>query len=154
MTLHHLGTMDDFPEGSVKIVDVDRKSIGVYNIKGELYALRNRCPHRGAPLCKGLITSYVTSSEPHKFSMEQEGEIVRCPWHQWEFDIKTGQLVVDPRIRTKAYDVIVENGSVKDGFEDNGFVDIGLVADDAVEIAAVEKFDVTVEGRQVYIEIP
>ena len=109
--------VSDIPPGTVKIVEAGGRSIGVYNIGGQFYALRNVCPHQGAELCRGLIKGYVTSSAPGNLAYEREGEIVRCPWHQWEFDIKTGCMVVDPAMRTKSYEVTVETFgvSVNDG---------------------------------------
>jgi nitrite reductase (NADH) small subunit len=105
---HAVAKVGDIAPGTVKIMEVERKSIGVYNISGSFYALRNICPHQGAELCKGLIKPLIISSEPGSFQFERENEIVRCPWHQWEFDIKTGQMIVDPAVRTASYDVSVE----------------------------------------------
>jgi nitrite reductase (NADH) small subunit len=117
MKEYAIGTILDYPPGCKKIVEIDGKSIGVFNVNGELYALRNICPHQGAPLCEGSINPWITSPEPYQFAFEREGEIIRCPWHQWEFDIKSGCLVVDPKLRTKTYDVTVEkyDVSVDDG---------------------------------------
>lgn len=114
---HHVGKLQDYPPGTHKCIMVNSKSIGVFNIEGELYALRNYCPHQSAPLCEGLVTPWISASEPYRFDYEREGEIVRCPWHQWEFDIKSGRLVVDPKIRTLSYDIVVERFelSVDDG---------------------------------------
>ncbi|TNJ63977.1 Rieske (2Fe-2S) protein [Paenibacillus hemerocallicola] len=102
----------DIAPGTRKIVHAGDRSIGVYNIAGKFYAIRNVCPHQGAPLCRGLTTALVVSDEPGGFRHEREGEIVRCPWHQWEFDIKTGQMIVDPKMRTKTYEVTVETFDV------------------------------------------
>lgn len=103
--------------GTKKIVEAGGRSIGVYNVNGQYHALRNVCPHQGAELCKGLVTPLVVSSGPGSFEYDREGEIVRCPWHQWEFDIKTGCMIVDPAMRTKSYEVTVEkfDVSVEDG---------------------------------------
>lgn len=109
---YEVAKVSEIPPGSVKIVEAGGRSIGVYNVSGQYYALRNVCPHQGAELCKGLITPYVNSHRPGNFEYEREGEIVRCPWHQWEFDIKTGCLVVDPATRTKSYEVTVEKFGV------------------------------------------
>jgi len=104
--------VSDIAPGNSKIVEVGGRSIGLYNIGGKFYALRNVCPHQGAPLCKGLTTGLVVAPAPGSFDFEREGEIVRCPWHQWEFDIKTGSMIVDPRMRTKSYEVTVETFDV------------------------------------------
>lgn len=102
----------DIAPGEHKLVEAGGRSIGVYCIGGAFYALRNVCPHQGAELCKGLVKPYVGSDGPGSFVYEREGEIVRCPWHQWEFDIKTGCMVVDPALRTKSYEVTVEQFDV------------------------------------------
>ncbi|WP_284645066.1 Rieske (2Fe-2S) protein [Paenibacillus silviterrae] len=114
---HVVAKVSEIPPGDKKIVEVQGRSIGVYNLKGQFYALRNICPHQGAELCKGLVMPFVTSSAPGCFEYEREGEVVRCPWHQWEFDIKTGHMIVDPALRTKSYEVTVERFgvSVEDG---------------------------------------
>jgi len=107
-----VGSASEIAPGSRKIVEIGGRSIGVYNVNGHYYAIRNLCPHQGAPLCLGITTSFVTSSGRGEFCFEQEGEIMRCPWHFWEFEIKTGCMVVDPKTRTKTYDVTVERYDV------------------------------------------
>ncbi|MDF2726033.1 MAG: Rieske [2Fe-2S] protein [Paenibacillus sp.] len=107
-----VGMKADIPPGTHKIVEAGGRSLGVYNIRGEFYAIRNVCPHQGAALCTGITTSFVTSPRPGEFVYEREGEIVRCPWHFWEFDIKTGCMVVDPKTRMKTYEVTVERYDV------------------------------------------
>lgn len=85
------------------------KSIGIFNIEGEFFALRNRCPHQGGPLCEGTLESGVESPTPGEYIHERPGEFLRCPWHGWEFDIKTGQSWFNPsRIRTKKYKTRVQ----------------------------------------------
>ncbi|TNJ65883.1 Rieske (2Fe-2S) protein [Paenibacillus hemerocallicola] len=109
---HIVGTVGEIPPGTHKIVEVEGRSVGIYNINGVFHALRNICPHQGAELCKGLVTAYVSSRGSGDFRFEREGEIVRCPWHQWEFDISTGCMIVDAAMRTKTYDVTVEKFGV------------------------------------------
>ena len=124
MTNRYLvGKITEFTPGSKKIIEAGGKSIGVYQVDGHYYAIRNLCPHQGAPLCAGLTTSYITSKGPGHFEFEKEGEVVRCPWHQWEFDIKTGCMIVDPKMRTMTYDVTVEKYDVSVD-EDQVFVHI------------------------------
>ncbi|MFM1653276.1 Rieske (2Fe-2S) protein [Brevibacillus sp. B_LB10_24] len=117
MGRHHIGVLKEFKQGQCKIVEVENKSIGIYNLGGELYGLRNICPHQNAPLCRGVIGPLIVSHAPNTLEYEREGEIVHCPWHSWEFDIKTGCLIVDPKMRTKSYEVTVErfDVSVEDG---------------------------------------
>lgn len=101
---HPVCPVSEFPPGERRIVTIDGKSIGVFNVGGRFFALRNRCPHRGAPLCEGQISDLVTAPSPYVWEREREGEIIRCPWHSWEFDLTTGRSVCFPeRIRTKSY---------------------------------------------------
>lgn len=98
--------------GERKIVEIEGKSIGIFNLGGEYYALRNLCPHQFAPLCLGKVTGYCEPSPVGEFHWVREGEIIRCPWHAWEFDIKTGRSIFNPhKVRTKSYEVTVERAA-------------------------------------------
>ena len=71
--------------------------------------MRNSCPHQGAPLCLGAITGMTRPSKPGEYVWAHEGEILRCPWHGWEFDVTSGRSVCNPhRTRVKTYEVTVE----------------------------------------------
>ena len=108
-TAHVVGTTAEIPPGRRKIVDIGGRSIGVFNVGGRYYALRNTCPHAGARLCEGTLSGLVTSSTPGEYRYERDGEILRCPWHGWEFDITTGRSWFDPaRTRVRAYETTVE----------------------------------------------
>lgn len=108
-TRHVVCGASELLPGERKIVEVQGRSIGVFNVDGAFYALRNRCPHKGAPLCRGPLMGLVTSPEPYRYELSREGQILRCPWHGWEFDVTNGQSVYNPhRMRVKKYDVSVE----------------------------------------------
>ena len=109
-TRHAICPADELRPGDRKIVDAGGLSVGVFNIDNEYYALNNVCPHQLAPLCEGDITGLVTSEEvdAEKYEYERPGEIITCPWHNWEFDVKTGESVFNPHLRTRTYDVEVE----------------------------------------------
>ncbi|MFN8491047.1 MAG: Rieske (2Fe-2S) protein [Caldilineaceae bacterium] len=102
----------DLAPGQRKIVNVDGREIGVFNVKGEFYALRNICPHRSGPLCLGRVRPLVVTTGVYQRDYEREGEILKCPWHQWEFDIKTGQALYDEKLRVKTYRVVQEGEEV------------------------------------------
>jgi 3-phenylpropionate/trans-cinnamate dioxygenase ferredoxin subunit len=104
-----VGKVSELPPGERKIVEVQGRSIGVFNVHGTYYALRNSCPHQGAPLCLGAITGMTMPSKPGENVWAREGEILRCPWHGWEFDVASGRSVCNPhRTRVKTYEVTVE----------------------------------------------
>ncbi|MFL2932084.1 MAG: Rieske (2Fe-2S) protein [bacterium] len=109
MADHIISKLDEFPPGARKIVQLEGRSVGVFNIDGKFYALRNSCPHQGAPLCLGPVRGMMTSEKPQEYNYERDGEILVCPWHRWEFDIQTGKSIFNPhKLRVKTYPVTVE----------------------------------------------
>ncbi len=112
MARYVVGTVDEITPGERKIIEVDGRSIGVFNVGGEFFALLNRCPHQAGPLCTGRLSGFLRSSEPGQYIYSRPGEILRCPWHGWEFDIRTGQSWFDPaQVRVRSYDVAVAPGA-------------------------------------------
>ena len=109
---HVVAAVGEIPPGGRKIIEVAGRSIGVFNLGGEFFALRNRCPHQGGPLCEGRIWGLLTARAPGEIEYTREGEILTCGWHGWEFDIRTGQSWCEPeRLRVRAYQVSVEPGA-------------------------------------------
>lgn len=112
---HIIGSITDFPEGSHRVVEVDGRKIGVFNVKGQYYALPNLCPHQLGPLCGGRVSGTLISTRETgwRIEWEKEGEIVTCPWHGLEFHIPTGQCLAFSEIRLRTYQVWVEDNWVK-----------------------------------------
>jgi 3-phenylpropionate/trans-cinnamate dioxygenase ferredoxin subunit len=111
MARHVVAKIGDIPEGGQELVKVKGREIVVFNVNGEFFALLNRCPHEGASLICGARVGLVQSDEPGQFSFTRKGEFVRCPWHGWEYDIKTGQSWCDPKdTKVKRYVTSVEPG--------------------------------------------
>jgi nitrite reductase/ring-hydroxylating ferredoxin subunit len=117
MPKHVVGSVRNLPPGSRAVVEVRGRPIVVFNIEGEYFALYDRCPHLGGPLSEGILTGLVQSDEPGTYHYSRKGEILRCPWHGWEFDVRTGRSYCRPdRVRTKAYPTEVARGcSVVEG---------------------------------------
>jgi nitrite reductase (NADH) small subunit len=114
-----VSAVDDLPAGTRRIVVPfrGRAGIGVFNVNGTYYALRNLCPHKAGPLCTGRVSGRVIADAPPtaaetNLDLVRDGEIIRCPWHLWEFDVLTGKCLVDPKVRVKTYPVSIENGDV------------------------------------------
>ena len=111
MPRHVVATTSEIPEGSNKVVTVQGREIVVFHVKGEFFALLNRCPHAGAPLAKAACVAYLKSDEPGEYRRSRVGEMLRCAWHGWEFDMRTGQSYCDPRhTRVRNYPVRIEPG--------------------------------------------
>jgi nitrite reductase (NADH) small subunit len=102
----------DLAPGERIICDLDGLSVGVFNVGGSLYALHNRCPHKGGALCRGPVTGTNLPTSDFDYAYGRDGEIVRCAWHGWEFEIATGRSLVDARVRARTYPVEVEDGEV------------------------------------------
>lgn len=144
MPKYVVATVDEIPPGERKIVEVGGRSLGVFNVAGEYYALRNSCPHEGGPLCVGPICGFVSSEMPGEYHYSRQGEIVRCPWHGWEFDIKTGQSWFDPRrVRVRSYEITVEPEPAETP-----------AAGRAPGPYVAETYKVDVERRNIVVDIP
>ena len=147
--------VDEIPPGGRKIVEVAGRSIGLFNLGGEFFALRNRCPHQGGPLCEGRVWGALEAERPGEFRYSRGGEILACIWHGWEFDIRTGQSWCEPeRLRVRRYAVEVEPGAAlaAEEAEPNGATEPpapGLVKGPYV----AETYPVTAEGEYLVIEI-
>jgi len=114
MGTHTVAKADEIPPGGRKILSVGGREVGVFNVGGRFYALLNDCAHQGGPVCTGEVLGKLTAEvlpegEVREF-FTQEGEVVACPWHGWEFEIPTGVCLADPRFRLQTFPVAVENG--------------------------------------------
>ena len=102
----------DIPPGGRKIVRVAGREVGIFNLEGTFYALKNVCPHQGARVCLGRIVGTALPSEVYQFSYGREGRVLRCPWHEWEYDIATGEAIFDPRVKVVSYPVELEGDEI------------------------------------------
>jgi 3-phenylpropionate/trans-cinnamate dioxygenase ferredoxin subunit len=84
---HVLGPLADFPPGSVRVVSIGERSIGIINSGDDVYAVLNVCPHELAPVCLGTVSGTLLPSKPGEMDYGLSGRILRCPWHGYEFDL-------------------------------------------------------------------
>ncbi len=87
----------DIPPNSGIVKEVSDHCIAIFNVDGTFCALDNTCAHRGGPLGEG----------------ELEGEVVTCPWHGWEYNVRTGISLTTPSASVKTYEVKVDGEDVK-----------------------------------------
>ena len=75
--------------------------------------MRNWRPHKGAAICKGIIGGTWPPSAPGDLAYDREGEILICPWHGFEYDLKTGdELYRKAPTRLRVYEVIERDQKV------------------------------------------
>lgn len=104
---------DAVSEGALSIVEADGHSIGITRVDGLLRAIRNECPHNGAPLCRGTISATYPPDDAHTFgTAELDGRILACPWHGRQFDVVTGQALYQSDVSALTYEVWEEDGGV------------------------------------------
>lgn len=95
--LTKVANTDDIEPGSGIVAEVNGKEIAVFNVDGSFFAIDNTCVHRGGPLGEGDL----------------EGEMVVCPWHGWEYNVKTGACTKNPSANVPCFPVTVEGNEVK-----------------------------------------
>jgi 3-phenylpropionate/trans-cinnamate dioxygenase ferredoxin subunit len=93
----------ELPSGARRIVTVGGLDVGVFNVGGELFALQNRCPHQWGPVCEGPLVGALSSSEPGRYDYLADQYRLRCPWHGWEFDIRTGHGWTSGKARVRRF---------------------------------------------------
>lgn len=89
--------LSELPEGRGRVVTVGDKSIALFRRGAEVLAIDNACPHVGGPLGEG----------------ELAGDLVSCPWHGWQFDLRSGAWQRDGGVKVACYSVSVEGDEVR-----------------------------------------
>lgn len=116
MTRIEVVDADSFEHGDRRVVESEFDEIGVFNYEGELYAISNRCPHRGGPVCTGKVKGALVGEWPGVGERIEERfddkPAITCPWHGWDFDLDSGKHVGDDSIAVPTYDVFVEDGTI------------------------------------------
>jgi nitrite reductase/ring-hydroxylating ferredoxin subunit len=89
-----LGKLDDFPEGKGRAFRAGNRTVAVFRTHGKVFAIANRCVHKGASMCDGDIA--------------ENGTVIRCPWHNWSFDLATGEHRLDHSEKLRTYEVKID----------------------------------------------
>lgn len=95
-----------------KLVEIRGIEIGIYYVNGAYYAWRNACPHAAAPVCKGKVCGTKLPSDVYQYEFGKDKEVLRCPWHGWEFDLLTGKHLSDEQVKLRGYEVQVEGEEI------------------------------------------
>jgi len=113
----NVGPASEFSDPGRKVIDCDGIEVGVFRLGDEFFAYANHCPHMGGPACQGKIMPKVEevladdrTSKGMAFSKTRINIV--CPWHGFEFDIRTGIHPGNPRMRLRAMKVRISDGDV------------------------------------------
>jgi nitrite reductase (NADH) small subunit len=92
-----VASLSELENGASNAVEVGGKTIAIFNVNGTVYALDNTCLHRGGPLGEGIL----------------EGDVVTCPWHMWQYNVRTGEKLENPSLKVATYPVQIEGDDIK-----------------------------------------
>jgi nitrite reductase/ring-hydroxylating ferredoxin subunit len=112
VTLVDVGSSDAFEEGVMQILQAERRQIGVIRWRGNIYALRNICPHQLGPVCEGRVLTKLTSDAVGTVSLDEGTLTLTCPWHGWEFYVDSGRALGDPQLAVKTYRTFAKDGRI------------------------------------------
>lgn len=88
---------EDVPVGTVTTVHAGDEEIALTHCDEGFFATQHECVHLQGPLGEGRL----------------EGCLLTCPWHGWQYDVRTGENDFDLAITLRTYDVQVEDGEVR-----------------------------------------
>ena len=102
----------DIEPGGRRLVEFDGKTVGIFNVDGKFFALVNQCVHQGGPVCNGKImprlSAVVLPGGEVKEVLSAEIDTIACPWHGWEYDLRSGRCLANPRLGIQSYEVVTE----------------------------------------------
>lgn len=106
-----IARLSEFPDGERRIVRDGAREIGVFHWQGQFYAYENLCLHQGGPACEGLLMHKVEDVIGTDRSWQGQrfdtGAIhFVCPWHGYEYDLKTGECAADRSLKLRKFDVV------------------------------------------------
>ncbi len=112
-TEYVVARLDDLELHRIHRVEIEGREIGLVRTRNGVHAIGNRCPHQGAPICKGRVTGTMVASDADEYVYDHDGLVVQCPWHAYEFHIDTGRSVGGVvRGRVPVFAVSVRDGLV------------------------------------------
>ncbi|HEY6292357.1 MAG TPA: Rieske (2Fe-2S) protein [Terriglobia bacterium] len=89
--------LSDLAPGSCRTVQVAGSELALFNVEGTIYCLDNTCLHRGGPLGEGVL----------------EGDVITCPWHSWQYNVRTGENLFNPAVKVTSHSVLVDGEDIK-----------------------------------------
>ncbi len=104
--------LSEIDDGEMKAVRASGRALVVIRYGDDLYAMRDVCPHFGAPLSGGVLSCARLAGDVGKYPIDEDVPILRCPWHNWEYDVRSGSCTQDAGKRVAVYPAEVVDGDV------------------------------------------
>lgn len=106
----YIGKQAEFTRRDRKVVVSDGVEIGVFRLEDNFFAYESSCPHMGGPVCQGKLINRVEevlAPDKTALGLRFSPDIVNivCPWHGFEFDIRTGAHQGNPSVKLRRYEV-------------------------------------------------
>ncbi len=113
----NIGSASKFADPGRKVVACERFEVAVFKLDGEFFAYLNQCPHMGGPACQGKmiakVEEIIAEDRTSKGMMFSKTKMhVVCPWHGYEFDIRTGVHPGNPRAQLRKIKIAVSGDDV------------------------------------------
>lgn len=114
---HAVAAVGEIADGERLVTELEGREIGVFRVGDEYVAHLNWCLHQSGPCCEGPTTGTIEATFDRD-TLEQtltyvrDGEVLNCPWHGWEYDIKTGECLSRQGLALPSYPVRVEDGEI------------------------------------------
>ena len=117
MGRHAVAAAGELQDGDRKVVQIEGREVGVFNLDGEYYAYSNWCAHQSGPVCEGTITvtyeaTFDRETLEYELQWSEDETVLNCPWHGWEYDVRNGECLSRESVELPSYPVTVENGDV------------------------------------------
>ena len=121
----HIGSASEFADPGRRVIAFERFEVAVFKLDGEFFAYLNQCPHMGGPACQGKMIAKVEeiiaddrTCKGMTFSKTKMHVV--CPWHGYEFDIRTGVHPGNPRAQLRKVTIAVSGDDIIIGLPDVG----------------------------------
>lgn len=106
----------EFKDGDRKIAKTSKGEVGVFFEGGTFYAYSNVCPHQGGPACEGVmmnkVVDIIAEDRTYQGQTFSDDRHFVCPWHGYEFDLKTGHCWGDRKVKLKKFEVVRKGDDV------------------------------------------
>ena len=106
----------EMKDGDRRIVNAGRREIGVFHKDGGYFAYSNTCLHQGGPACEGMMINNVVDviEKDRTYHGQTYGDEMHfvCPWHGYEYDLKTGECIGDRKQKLRKYEVVTRGDDI------------------------------------------